>query len=194
MSRRLIHAAALFGTLTLLPLLATAAPVSVDLRPGQSSVAIRTYGLGLLPLDGRFTRFQGRFTYDPAAPARCAVTLQAEVSSLAMSSAAFQQTVLGPEFLDAAQFPTLGYRGACEAGGMAGELTMHGVTRPFALALTWRPDAVTAVGRLQRGDWGMTGGSLLAGRTVRITVVVPLPESAGQPGDHPEAGGTGQSR
>lgn len=148
---------------------------TVTLSPGDSTVAFRAYGLGLLPLDGHFTRFHGQFSYDPHDPARCAVALQVDVASLEMGSASVGETILGPDFLDAARFPTLTYDGACGTQGMAGQLEMHGVTRPFALALDWRPDAVTAEGRLRRAEWGMTARPLLGGSTARITVTVPLP-------------------
>jgi polyisoprenoid-binding protein YceI len=148
---------------------------SVALLPNSSKVTFRAYGFGLLPLDGNFTRFQGRFTYDPAAPTRCSVTLQADVASLDMTPSAAGETVLGPDFLDAARFPMLAYQGTCGPDGLTGQLTMHGVTRVFTLALDRRPDAITAVGRLLRADWGMTARPLLGGSTVRITVTVPLP-------------------
>jgi polyisoprenoid-binding protein YceI len=158
-----------------LPLPGVAAETSVALLPGQSTVGFRAYGLGLLPLDGAFSRFRGQFSYDPADPAHCSVTLTVEVPSLAMDSASVGETILGPGFLDAARFPTLAFDGACDARGLTGQLTMHGVTRPFALTLDWQAHAVTAVGRLRRADWGMTARPLLGGSTVRITVTAPLP-------------------
>lgn len=172
--------AILFGVLV--PLLAwrgitanATADASVELLPGHSTVAFRAYGLGLLPLDGQFTRFHGRYTYNPDIPTQCSVTLQADVASLAMTPSSAGETVLGPDFLDAARFPALAYDGACGTEGLTGQLTMHGVTRPFALTLDRRADAVTAEGRLRRADWGMTARPLLGGSTVRITVTVPLP-------------------
>lgn len=163
---------------SLLPWHGVAAETSVELLPGHSTVAFRTYGLGLLPLDGQFAHFHGRFTYDPDAPTHCSVTLQAEVASLAITPATFGEMVLGPDFLDAAQFPALAYHGACSADGLTGVLSMHGVTRPFSLTLDWEKSAVAAVGQLLRADWGMTARPLLGGSTVRIAVAVPLPAPA----------------
>jgi len=167
--------AILLGILALLlPRHGAAADASVELAPGRSTVAFRAYELGLLPLDGQFTRFHGRFTYDPDAPTHCSVTLQADVASLAMTPETVGEMVKGPDFFDAARFPALAYDGACEAGGLDGRLAMHGVTRPFALTLDWTPDSVVAVGRLRRADWGMTAMPVLAGATVRIEVSVQL--------------------
>jgi polyisoprenoid-binding protein YceI len=155
---------------------------SVVLLPNSSKVGFRAYGFGFLPLDGNFTRFQGRFSYDPAIPTHCSVTLQADVASLDMTPATAGETVLGPDFLDAARFPILAYQGTCGADGLTGQLTMHGVTRPFTLTLDRRRDSIIAVGRLVRAEWGMTARPLLGGSTVRITVTVPLsaPPRAGR--------------
>jgi polyisoprenoid-binding protein YceI len=101
--------------------------------------------------------------------------LQVDVGSLTMTTASMSEMVLGPDFLDAARYPALAYDGACNAEGLTGQLTMHGVTRPFALTLDRQAGAVTAVGRLPRADWGMTARPLLGGSTVRIEVTVPLP-------------------
>lgn len=167
--------AMVFGMLALLlPGHSVAADVSVDLLPGRSTVAFRAYGIGLLPLDGQFARFHGRFSYDPDTPTHCSVALQVDVGSLALSPASMGETVTGPDFLDAARFPELDYDGGCATGGMAGRLTMHGVTRPFALTLDWTRDSVVAAGRLRRADWGMTAMPILAGPTVQIEVSVHL--------------------
>ncbi|HVC60879.1 MAG TPA: YceI family protein [Acetobacteraceae bacterium] len=172
--------AALFGILALLlPRHGVAADASVALAPGHATVAFRAYGLGLLPLDGRFARFRGRFSYDPDDHARCTVALRVDVAGLAMAPATVGAMVLGPDFLDAARFPALAYDGACDAGGLTGRLTMHGVTRPFGLTLDWGKDGVTAVGRLRRADWGMTARPLLVGSTVRITVTMAAGQERG---------------
>lgn len=153
-----------------------AADARVELVPGASAVAFRAYGMGLLPLDGEFTRFHGWIAYDPDDHAACQVELRVEVASLAMSGDAPRDDILGPDFLDAARFPALTYDGACGTDGLDGRLAMHGVTRPFALTLDWTPDSVVAVGRLRRADWGMTAMPILGGSTVRIAVSVRLAE------------------
>lgn len=152
-----------------------AAPVTIALQPPAATVAFRAYGLGLFPLDGNFTRFDGILTYDPETRGQCQVRLQVEVASLVMSNASLREELVGPEFMDAPRFPTLRFDGQCEADLVRGQLNLHGVTRPFALDLDWTPRAVIAEGRLRRAEWGMTARPLVGGSTVRITVQVPLP-------------------
>ena len=156
---------------------APAMPRRIQLDPSTSEVAFRAYGLGLLPLDGHFTRFGGWLTYDPDNHATCQVDLRADVASLVTDDPAVRDTVLGADFMDASRYPHLEYTGTCGPSGLGGMLGMHGVTKPFALALTWEQREVVAEGRLVRADWGMTQRAVLGGRTVRIRVTVPLPTS-----------------
>jgi polyisoprenoid-binding protein YceI len=153
---------------------ARAAPLRIELAPATSEVDIRAYGLGMLPLDGQFARFHGWFIYDPGDPAACQVDLTVEVASLSMSDASTRDTVIGPDFMDAAHFPSLAYTGACQPSGLQGMLGLHGVTRAFGLSLTRTPQRVVAKGELRRADWGMTAMPFLAGQTVRIVVSAPL--------------------
>jgi len=82
--------------------------------------------------------------------------------------------MIGPDFMDAPHFPTLTYSGACQPSGLSGMLGLHGITRPLELSLDWSRDRVVAEGQLVRADWGMTAMPIVAGRTVRIQVSVPL--------------------
>lgn len=151
-----------------------AAAERIELLPAGSEVAFRAYGLGLLPLDGRFTRFRGWLRYARPDHADCMVELQIEVPSLTMGQESVRDEILGPDFMDAAQFPGMTYRGACEASNLEGMLTMHGVTRPFALSLDWSERQGVAEGNLRRSEWGVSGMPILAGPTVRIRVTAPL--------------------
>src|ERR1700710_2974262 len=72
--------------LMLLPLLfvaGTAWSEQLSLQPPGSAVELRTYGFGLIPFDGSFTRFHGLMRYDPANPDACQVMLEIEADSLA---------------------------------------------------------------------------------------------------------------
>ena len=174
---RLIHAALALLVATLAGT-ANAAPRRIEITPADSEVAFRAYKMGLLPLDGRFTRFNGWLTLDPADKASCRVELHIEVASLDTEDRAAQPVVTGPQFMDAASFPVLRFAGDCAGHDIAGVLAMHGVSRPFTLSLDWRPDAVIAEGHIVRADWGITAMPVLVGRTVRIRVSVPLPRQS----------------
>ena len=150
---------------------AQAAPRRIQLAPPDSEVAFRAYGLGLLPIDASFNRFEGWLTYDPDDRRSCRVELSVQVASLVADDASLRGTMVGPDFMNAASFPVLSYAGSCAAQG---DLDGMLATRPFALSVSWGRDRVVAEGRLLRADWGMTAMPLMGGRTVRIRVAVPL--------------------
>lgn len=156
---------------------AHAAPRQIQLAPPASELGFRAYGLGFMPIDANFTRFAGMLSYDPANHASCHVELVADVMSVMTGDASTRATLVGSDFMDATRYPELAYAGNCDTQGISGMLRLHGITRPFTLSLDWTPSGVVAEGRLLRADWGMTAMPLLAGRTVRIRVAIPLPKT-----------------
>jgi polyisoprenoid-binding protein YceI len=154
---------------------ARAAPQSLALAPAGAAITLRAYALGMMPIDGSVTRFQGRIDYDPAQPLRCKVEFRAESGSLAFDDASMRQEVLSPSFLDAAAFPSLDFVGACVPQAMQGQLAMHGQTHPITLKLAGEGDRLVATGTINRTAWGVTGRSFTVGPTIRIRMSVALP-------------------
>jgi polyisoprenoid-binding protein YceI len=90
-----------------------------------------------------------------------------------------QQTTLGPQVLDVARFPTIRFRSKAVTGtrvlsgtyvaAVAGELSLHGVTKAFTvpLQLEARGDTLTATGKMvvKQTDFGIepisAGGGLV---------------------------------
>lgn len=153
---------------------ARAEDVRIAIAPPSSEVDFRAYRLGVIPLDGSFREFGGWLSYDPDQHGRCEVHLTINATSVSVPESVMRGMVAGPDFLDVARFPSLTYSGTCDTDGVSGALNMHGVTGAFRLELTWMSDEVQAEGHLLRADWGMTALPLLAGRTIRIRVVIPL--------------------
>jgi polyisoprenoid-binding protein YceI len=147
----------------------------VSLTPPGVQVEFRAYGLGLIPFDGKFTRFHGWFRYDPGRPEACQVVLEIDAASLAMSSEAIRDITAGAEFMDVSRFPELAFHGDCQGDVITGNLLLHGENHPFSLELTRTAQAITATGKLQRSQWGMTARRFTAGSTIRIRVQIPNP-------------------
>lgn len=152
-----------------------AAPRILSLAPPGTEVTLRAYALGMMPVDGNFTRFRGAVSLDGDHPDRCAVELTIDAASLFMSQQSIRDEVVSPTFLDAAAFPTLVYRGGCATGAVRGMLTMHGQTHPLELDLERNRTGLVATGVIHRFDWGMTERPIMVGATVRIRVSAPWP-------------------
>ncbi len=155
---------------------ASAQPRSVPLNPPGARTEFTAYALGVWPIQGHFARFSGALTADPARPGQCAVRLSIDVASLEMADPSRTELAAGPKLLDHARFPTLSYTGICAGSHAAGQITLHGVTRPLALDLHRHGLTVTATGSLRRVDFGVAGLPNLIGQTIRLSVSVPLPD------------------
>ena len=160
-------------------LLAAAAPNRLALHPGNTEIGFRVYGFGLVPVDGRFARFQGTLTTDPADPAACSIEIAAEIDSLAMPSAEMRETALAPGLLDAPAHPKMSFRGRCQGDRIAGELALHGFEGPMVFTLDRSRGTLEAEGSLRRAAWGMTGSPALIGQTVRIRLSLRDPQLPG---------------
>lgn len=136
----------------------------------------------------------GRVSFDPADLSRASVSLEFESAALRVSGkdepptdvAEVQRVMLSDRVLDAARFPTIGFRSTrVSVAAMApssadllieGTLTLHGRTRPITLRARAAFDAdggVTARGSyaLTQSDFGMVPVTA-AGGTIRVRDVV----------------------
>jgi polyisoprenoid-binding protein YceI len=154
---------------------ALTAPRTMSLAPPGAAVTLRAYALGMMAVDGNFTRFRGAVSFDGNDPDRCTVELTIEAASLFMSQQSIRDDIVSPSFLDAAAFPILMYRGGCATGAVRGMLTMHGQTHPLELDLERNRTGLVATGVIHRFDWGMTERPIMVGSTVRIRVSAPWP-------------------
>jgi polyisoprenoid-binding protein YceI len=157
---------------------ADAAATRFALTPGPVMVGFRAYGMGVLPIDGAFARFDGVLALDDADPSACDLALRAEAASLHMPQQAMTDDALGPDLLDVSHFPDFRLDGRCEGSAIRGTLLLHGVSRPVVLAITRDAASWRASGLIQRADWGMGARPLLAGPEVRISITAGLPRTA----------------
>lgn len=145
------------------------------LHPPTTAVELRSYGFGMIPFDGKFTRFHGSMQYDPLNPAICRVDLAIEAGSLEMANESIRDRITGPSMMDVGRFPDLSFTGVCKDDTMTGDLTLHGQTHPVILDIARGPDVIVATGHIRRAEWGITGSPIMGGPTIRITVTVPNP-------------------
>lgn len=152
-----------------------AATRTFALDPSTVTVGFRAYGLGLLPINGHFTRFRGTLTLDDQNPAVCDLALDAESASLAMPSASMTADALGPDMLDVTKFPDFRINGHCAGATLPGTLLLHGISKPLLMTVTSRPGQWEAAGPMRRAEWGMGAKPMLAGPEVQISITAGLP-------------------
>ena len=138
---------------------------------------------------GRFNSPQGNFTFDEANPAASSFQAQVKAADFDSGNTKRDDHVRGPDFLSAKEFPTVGFRStSVESAGtgrykVAGQLTLHGVTKPVTMSLEKTGANKDRVGfegvmDIKRSDFGMKGVQGVSDE-IRLTVAFQGVKKAG---------------
>jgi polyisoprenoid-binding protein YceI len=178
MKRLLLLAGLTFGISAIIPP-AFAAEEMLQLTPGNMLAQTHSHAI-MFNIAGTFRKLSGTLTFDPVTHA-CAIDAVFIVRSLTAPTMMVRAQVMSKDFLDPAQYPTMRFQGACRANGtlLAGTLTMHGQTHPFAMNMTdvmknGQLTGFNATGTLNRYAWGLNGLKMLVGPTITVTNKVSL--------------------
>jgi polyisoprenoid-binding protein YceI len=109
-----------------------------EFDPSHSTIAFKVrHFLGTAK--GHFTKFSGTIEIDREHPEQSTVTAKIQTASLDTAIAKRDEHLRSDEFFNAAKFPEITFKSrrvkqtGANAGEIAGNLTMHGVTRPITL-------------------------------------------------------------
>ena len=172
------------------PTLANGAGAGVyRLDKHHASLVFAADHLGFSNYVGQFTRFDATLTIDPAAPEAATLTATVDPTSLIIPAPpeGFLETLLGPEWLNAAAFPEITFTstqirqtGPADAE-VTGSLTFLGATLPVSFKVRYNgaypgyppydPNARAgfhAAGSLSRSAFGMTYGLPPEGSTMGV--------------------------
>lgn len=118
-----------------------AKPVTWKIDPGHSSVGFSVRHI-FSKVPGSFDTFSGTILYDPDKPAGGSVQVEIDAKSINTKVERRDNDLRSPNFFDAEKYPTITFvsTGVKDLGSgkleVAGNLTMHGVTKPVTLATT----------------------------------------------------------
>ena len=88
---------------------------------------------------GKFTRFNGKIDIDREHPENSSVVAKIDVASIDTRIQKRDNHLRSPEFFDVGKYPEITFksrnvtRTGAQSGDIAGDLTMHGETRPITL-------------------------------------------------------------
>jgi polyisoprenoid-binding protein YceI len=152
------------------------------LEPARTRVtfAVSEFGLGMA--HGEFPGASGRLILDPARPAAAQIDVTIPVAGVTTPNPRLASALRAPKWLDAARFPAMTFHstavtptGPGEAS-VAGELTLHGVTRPVVFQARFAgasggPAAGFAVhGRVRRSEFGVRRMLAFVGDVVELDI------------------------
>jgi len=164
-------------------------PGTYTIDKAHTSVTFRVNHLGFSHYTARFGRIDGKLKFDPAHPAAMAVTASIDPKSLELNTPppGFHDQLMGKSWFNAAAFPAITFKSTKVAltgkntAKITGDLTLHGVTRPVTLDVTYNggypPNAMdpggarvgfSAHGVIRRSAFGMGFGLPAAGSTMGV--------------------------
>jgi polyisoprenoid-binding protein YceI len=178
---------------------AQAAPETFTIDTTHSNIVFLVDHLGYAKMVGEFQDYSGEFTFDPDDPDASSVSLTIQAGSVDTDHDKRDQHLTGPDFLNAAKFPTITFESTGvevtgeRRGELTGELTMLGETRPITLDVTFNKMAenplpqydkiltagFSARGTIERSNWGVDSYVPSIGDEIRLIL-----EIEGQDQDH----------
>ncbi len=166
-----------------------------NIDPVHSTAQFKVKHLMISNVKGEFTSVKGSLQFDAQNPANSRVEADIDATTISTREPQRDAHLKSADFFDVEKFPTLSFRStnvSKKSGGelaVAGELTIHGVTRT-ATFLVEGPSAPTkdpwgntriglsATTRINRKDFGLTWnavletGGIVVGEEVTITLDV----------------------
>lgn len=168
--------------------------------PAHSSAEFAVRHMMVSTVKGTFKTLSGSIVYDEASPENSRVEADIDAASIDTGVADRDTHLRSADFFDVVKFPKLTFRSTgieadgIDLGKMHGELTIHGVTKPVVLAVSYlgevkdpwgnRRRGYTAETGLNRKDFGMTwnmvldAGGVLVGDKVKVTLNIEAIEKA----------------
>jgi polyisoprenoid-binding protein YceI len=186
MYRRLIALAFLIT-----PAAALAGEYTID--PAHSSVEFKIKHLTISNVTGSFGKFEGNIFFDPKNIAASKTVAAISVDSINTANTKRDEHLRSGDFFNTTKFPALKFvsretTGSPDSFQVTGELTMHGITKPVTLDVSYNGSAkdpsgneraaFSATTRVNRKDFGLVwskiteAGALVVGDEVKIALEI----------------------
>lgn len=157
------------------------------IEPAHTRMLFAVNHMGFSTWYGDFTGATGALQLDPAAPGRSQLQVSVPAASLATTNAVIDGELKGADWFDAARYPTITFKSRTvaptgpDSADIAGDLTLHGVTRPVTLHARFNGAGVNPLtkaytvgfevsGKIKRSDFGVTKYVPLVGDDVDLII------------------------
>ena len=134
--RTLLAASLLFSS-------ASAFATQYTFDPNHTQVQFVWNHFGFSNLTGQFGKVEGTVDFDAADPGKASVNATIQMASVDSNVKKLDGELVGADYFDAAKFPTATFKSTKVTRGstpdhltVAGDLTLHGVTKPVTLDVT----------------------------------------------------------
>lgn len=151
--------------------------------------------MGISTVRGAFTKVSGSVEYDAADPSKTVIDVTIDAASIDTHVTMRDNDLRGASYFDVAKFPTLTFKSRhVEPAGsgklkVIGDLTIHGVTKEVVLEVDGPSEPMkdprgnihmgaSASTKISRKEYGVTGGAMMVGDEIPITIDVELMQPA----------------
>jgi polyisoprenoid-binding protein YceI len=113
------------------------------LDPEHASMLVKIDHLGFSQLVGRFDRFDATLDFAPNDPGASRLSAEIDPASIDFNLPKFEEDLRGPDWFDVAHYPDARFTSrevevtGANTGRVTGDLTLHGVTQPVTLDVTF---------------------------------------------------------
>ncbi|MDB5447497.1 MAG: Polyisoprenoid-binding protein [Phenylobacterium sp.] len=166
---------------------ATVKPGVYKVEPGHTRVLFSVSHLGFTTWYGDFTGASGQLSLDPAHPAASRLEVSVPTASVVTTNAKLDGELKSADWFDAARFPTMTFKSRTVTptgpgrADVAGDLTLHGVTRPVTLHARFNGAGVNPLdkaytvgfevsGEIRRSDFGVSKYVPMVGDQVQLII------------------------
>ena len=164
---------------------------SYRIDPAHSSLSFAVKHLTVSTVTGQFADFSGTVQYDPADPTTFMTEVTIKTSSIDTHQEKRDAHLKGADFFDAEKYPAITFKSKTLTGKedsytLAGDLTMHGVTKEVSIPVTILGPVNSPMGgkvlgisgetTINRQDFGISwnktldSGGYVVGNDVKIIV------------------------
>jgi polyisoprenoid-binding protein YceI len=157
--------------------LVAAAPLTLESDPNHSAAGFTVKHMMVTTVRGNFTRFSSTIQRNKDDPGKSSVEVKIDPASINTNNEKRDGHLKSADFLDVQKCPEMTFksRSIQKAGDkytVAGDLTLHCVTKPLTLEATFSDNPVkspagtlvypaSATGKLKRSEWGLTWNKAL---------------------------------
>ena len=171
-------------------------PGVYQIEPGHTRVLFSVSHMGFTTWYGDFTDASGSLTIDPAHPDASQLQITLPMASISTTNAKLDGELKAADMFDVARFPTATFRstsvkvvGPGQADVM-GELTLHGVTHPETLRVSFNGAGVNPLshaytagfevrGQIKRSEFGVSKYVPVVGDTVDLMISAAFTKAPG---------------
>jgi len=160
----------------------TTSPAAVQagtykLDPAHGKITWSVTHFGFSTYIGQFSHVEATLKADPKAPAAASVQVTVDANSLGTLNPALDTHLKSKEFLDVAAFPQATFKSTKvtvtgpKTADIAGELTLHGVTKPVVVHATFNQAGVNPLDK--KYEIGFAGSAEITRSEFGIKAYVP---------------------